>query len=195
MRFFFFGTLMDRDVLDVVVERPPVGGAATGLVAGAAVHARQPAWLEGYRRFTVLRETFPMVVAAPDHRLEGVVVEGLSRADIDRILFFESIEYAPSNIDVSLADGSLLSAQCFLTNDGVGHNGDAWDYERWLGEHKADCLRETRLWMALYGHLDCHEADRLWDEALAAGRPLEEMIAEVRARRSDDRSLLAKSSA
>lgn len=191
MRFFFFGTLMDRDVLDAVVERSPIGGA----VGGAAVHARRPAWLEGYRRFTVLRETFPMVVAAPGHRMEGVVVEGLSSADIDRILFFESIEYAASSIDVSLADDSPLSAQCFLTNEGVDHNGDIWEYERWLAKHKADCLRETRLWMALYGHVDCYEADRLWDEALAAGRPLEEMIAEVRAERGTDRSWLAKSSA
>jgi len=187
MRFFFFGTLMDRDVLDAVVERP--------LVGGAPVHARQSAWLDGYRRVTVVRETFPMVLEAPGHRFEGVVVEGLSSADIDRILFFESIEYAPRTIEVSLADDCVLSAQCFLTNDGVAHQGDVWDYERWLSEHKDDCLRETRLWMALYGLVDCHEADRLWDEALATGRPLEEMIAEVRAERRNDLSWLAKSSA
>ena len=191
MRFFFFGTLMDRDVLDVVVERAPLVGG----VGGPAVHARQPAWLDGYRRVTVQRETFPMVVAAPGQRMEGVVVEGLNATDIDRILFFESIEYAPSTIDVSLADGSPLSAQCFLTNEGIGHKGDVWEYERWLSDHKADCLRETRLWMALYGHVDCHEADSLWDAALAAGRPLEDMIAEVRAQSRDDRSRLAKSSA
>ena len=202
MRFFFFGTLMDRDVLDAVVGQASAGQLAIGQPAigqqtagqQTAVHGRRPAWLDGFRRMTVAREAFPMVLPAPGHRLEGVVVEGLSAADIDRILFFESIEYAPRTIDVALADDSRLSARCFLTNDGVEYNGETWDYGQWLNAHKADCLRETRLWMALYGHVDCQAADRLWDEALAAGRPLEEMVAEVRARRDEGDALLAQPS-
>lgn len=197
MRFFFFGTLMDRDVLDAVVGQASAGQLAIGQPAmgqRTAVHGHRPAWLDGFRRVTVARETFPMVLPAPGHRLEGVVVEGLSAADIDRILFFESIEYAPRTIDVALADDSRLPARCFLTNDGVEHSGEAWDYGQWLNAHKADCLRETRLWMALYGHVDCQAADRLWDEALTAGRPLEEMVAEVRARRDEDDAPLARPS-
>ncbi len=45
---------------------------------------------------------------------------------------------------------------------------------------KTQDLRETELWMAFFGHLEIAEADRRWDEALAAGRSIEDLVREVR---------------
>ena len=52
MRYFFFGTLMDQDVLSVVLGRRP----APGMIRSAS--------LAGYRRFRARCESYPVLVAA-----------------------------------------------------------------------------------------------------------------------------------
>ena len=167
MRFFFFGTLRDKDILEAVTDRAVDG------------HPFAAAYLSGYRLVRVRRETFPMLIEAPEADVEGAVVDGLSTADIERIRFYESIEYDPAEHVVTLAAGGRLTCHVFAATARIDHSGEAWAYEDWARRHKAKELRETRLWMALHGHLDPAEADRLWDEARDAGRPLEELVEAV----------------
>ena len=167
MRFFFFGTLRDKDILEVVTDRAVDG------------HPFAAAFLSGYRLLRVRRETFPMLIEAPGADVEGTVVEDLSAADIERIRFYESIEYDPAEHRVTLAAGGSLTCHVFAATGKIEHSGEAWTYEDWARRHKAKELRETRLWMALHGHLEPTEADRLWDEARDAGCPLEELVEAV----------------
>ena len=176
MRFFFFGTLRDKDILEAVTDRAVDG------------HPFASAYLSGYRLVRVRRETFPMLIEAPGTDVEGMVVDGLSAADIERIRFYESIEYDPAEHRVTLAAGGRLTCHVFAATGKIDDTGEAWTYEAWAQQHKAKELRETRLWMALHGHLEPDQADRLWDEARDAGRTLEELVEAVtgapRARRS-----------
>ena len=50
MRFFFYGTLMDRDVLACVLARPVIAAAL------------KPATLRGWRRCSVRGASYPVVV-------------------------------------------------------------------------------------------------------------------------------------
>ena len=106
MRFFYFGLLRDRQVLELVVDRP------------IAAYPFPPAKLRDARLVRLRGQTYPMLVPAPGRWVDGVVVDGLGDADVARILFFESVEYEPKPLEVVGADGSPLAAHAFATTSG-----------------------------------------------------------------------------
>ena len=168
MRFFFFGLLRDAEVLGLVTGRPWAADRFTG------------ARLAGVRLVRLRGETFPMLVAAPGVWAPGVLVEGLTESDLDRIGFFESVEYRPSTVKVEPQGGERVEARAFATTLRAVHNEEPWSFEIWRLRDKARALHEAELWMALYGHLSVEEADRRWDAALAAGQTIEDLVCEVR---------------
>jgi hypothetical protein len=155
MRFFFFGLLRDRDILETVLGRPV---AADGFAL---------ARLAGYRLARLRGDSFPLLLSAPGASVEGVVVEGLAGRDIERIAFYESIEYEPRAVEVTLAGEGAVEARVFVGSPAAAHDGEDWRFEDWRARHKADDLLEAELWMTLHGHLGIAEADRLWDQAMA----------------------------
>lgn len=166
MRFFFFGLLSDPELLDLVVGRPMPGRPFPA------------ARLKDHRLVRMQRETFPMLVPAPSQVVPGIIVDGLNDTDLARINFFESVEYEPRPLTVELA-GAPLEALAFGTTARAVPGQEAWTFEDWRIRFKAHDLREARLWMSFYGVVDVDEADRLWDEARASGRTLEDLVAEV----------------
>ncbi len=168
MRFFFFGLLRDKDVLELVVDRP------------LPVPAFHRARLGDVRLVRLRGETSPMLVGSPGAWVSGVIVEGLAEAEIERIHFFESLEYEPCIVEVEPLDGGRVEALAFAATARTAHDDREWRFEDWLARHKTQVLRETELWMAFFGHLEIAEADRRWDEALAAGRSIEDLVREVR---------------
>ncbi len=168
MRFFFFGLLRDADVLERVTGRPWAADRFTG------------ARLADTRLVRLRGETFPMLVAAPGVWVPGVLVEGLIESDLDRIGFFESVEYRPCTVEVELQVGAWVEARAYATTLRAVHDQEPWSFEVWRRRDKARALREAELWMALHGHLSIEEADRRWDAALAAGKTIEELVREVR---------------
>ncbi len=168
MRFFFFGLLRDADVLERVTGRLWAADRFTG------------ARLAGVRLVRLRGETFPMLVAAPGLWVPGALVEGLNESDLDRIRFFESVEYQPSTVEVELRAGERIEARAFAATLRAVPDQEPWSFEDWRLRDKARALCETELWMALYGHLSAEEADRRWDAALAAGQSLEDLVREVR---------------
>jgi len=100
MRFFFYGTLLDRDVAALVLGRrlPP----------GAFV----PAVLPGHARWQVKGGTYPIAVRDPCREVEGAVVSGLSARDVARLAAYEGPGYRISLLKVRVA-GSLIAASMF----------------------------------------------------------------------------------
>ncbi len=167
MRFFFFGLLRDRDFLELVLGRPAL---------------RWPlpcARLAGFRLVRLRGDSFPLLLPAPGGTVEGIVVEDFAEAELDRLHFFESVEYAPRPVQVERAEGGIIEAHIFAATERALHDGEEWHFEDWLARHKAKDLRESELWMTLYGHLSIAESDRLWDAALAEGRSLEDVVEEI----------------
>ncbi len=166
MQFFFFGLLSDPEILNLVAGRPVPGDPFP------------PARLLGHRLVHMRRETFPVLVAAPGRQVPGVLVDGLTEADVGRILFFESVEYEPRPVAVDY-NSDTLEALAFATTAHALPDQEPWTFEDWRTRFKAHDLREAELWMSLHGIVDVAEADRLWEEARAAKRPFTDLVAEV----------------
>jgi len=164
VRFFFFGLLSDLDILELVIDR-----AAPG-------QPFPPARLWDRRLYRLEKETFPMLVEAPGDAVPGVIVEGLTGADVARIEFFESVEYEHRPIEVELKTGQRIEARAFATTSRAAATAEAWTVGDWQRRYKAKDLREAAIWMSLYGVLSIEDADRLWDAAFESGRSPDEAV-------------------
>jgi hypothetical protein len=144
---------MDRDVLELVLDRP-VGADALA-----------PARLPGYRRMRILNDSFPVLV--PDHAAEvhGVVFTTASVHEDARILFFEDYDYDLAPCLPVLPDGNTVQATFCGAEDGVQASDEHWDWQRWAARHKTGFLELSRIYMACYGRLSPDEAETVWIEA------------------------------
>ncbi len=136
--YFFFGTLMDGDVLARVLARPV---APTELT---------PALLWGHRRHAVLGTVYPMLRPDPSGHVAGVVFHPAQAEERARIDHFEADEYvaAPHRVQIGTRLGTAL---VYVGLDGVLRPAAAgWCLATWRASHKADYLRRCDGWMADY---------------------------------------------
>lgn len=147
---FVFGTLRDADVLEVVL--------------GYAMNEadRVPARLRGFRIARLPDESYPVLVASHGESAEGVLLRGLSEADLDRIAFFENAEYEFERCRAELADGREMDA--IVCSEGVTQSGPRahWSLELWQRTEKEKFLELIRRYMRFYGDLTAEEADSEW---------------------------------
>ena len=96
MRFFFYGTLLDRDVTALVLGRrlPP----------GAFV----PAVLPGYSRWRVQGGSYPISVPDRKGTVAGAMVAGLSSRDVARLAAYEGPGYRIAPLKVRI--GGVMTA-------------------------------------------------------------------------------------
>ena len=96
-RFFFYGTLLDRDVMALVLgRRLPPSAFAPAILSG---HSRRRAREPPFRSFVPIRAT----------RCEGMVVGGLTASDVARLSAYEGPGYrvAAEGLDRRQADHGL----------------------------------------------------------------------------------------
>lgn len=142
MRYFFFGSLMDADILALVLGR------------AVPASATRPASLHGYQRFRVRGESFPMLQPAPGGRVEGILVEALDEADAARIAWFEDRDYEMRDLEVVRNDGQVVTARVWLATERLAHDGEAWELSAWQAAEKASFATLAGEWMALHGCLE-----------------------------------------
>ena len=100
MRFFFYGTLLDRDV--------------TALVLGRRLPASSfaPALLPGWSRWRVQGGSYPISIPDRKGSVVGAVVGGLSARDVARLAAYEGAGYRISSLKVRLG-GALTRVSVF----------------------------------------------------------------------------------
>jgi hypothetical protein len=159
MRWFFFGSLLDPDVLAVVLDRP------------ATAYTRRYGTLYGYRRVRVIEESYPALIHDPDGRVDGLLVEPLGAEDERRVCFFEGEEFQPRSCPIELHDGEWRDARVFLTA-GLSDclHDQPWDFHIWRIRHKARFLEMARDFMAGYHTGDWYHRDERWKAAERASR-------------------------
>ena len=127
MTYFFFGTLMDRDVLAAVLDRPIAGGELG------------PAWLRDHRRVRAATAPYPVLVPAPGVVVGGTLFRPRSVRDDVRIRHFEDEEYVDHWLVVHLPGRRRLSARVFLALEVLGRKmpglSSRAELETQLGAH------------------------------------------------------------
>jgi hypothetical protein len=133
--FFFFGTLMDREVLERVLDRPVAGDELT------------PGRLAGFRRVRSARAPYPVLVPEPAGVVDGMLLKAASLRDERRITHFEDEEYDSRWLAVQIPDGATVRARVFFALAGMGRTDEPWDFGVWVRAHKEAFLEQCREWM------------------------------------------------
>lgn len=151
--YFFFGTLMDPDVLERVLGRAP------GPLSTSAV-------LHDYARVRVDREPYPALVTAPGRRVDGLLLHDYSEEDDRRIRYFEDFDFAIEQTVVETRAGREAAHFCGAVSN-ITPTDEPWCYEEWVRTEKDRFLKVTDIYMTGYGKLDAESADRLWLDTVA----------------------------
>lgn len=136
--FFFYGTLIDPDIRELVLGRP---------IGDASVRA---AVLAGYRRYPVRGEPYPAAVPDAAGSIEGVLVEGLGVTDAARLSRFEGSEYEAISCAVSLTETPSSvdrSAWVFIAKPSVPIGHGEWSIGTWAQDHKARFVALANTWL------------------------------------------------
>jgi hypothetical protein len=132
MRFFFYGTLLDSDVMALVLGRrlPP--------------SAFVPARLTGYARRRVKGFSYPILLPDPRGTACGVAVGGLSSRDVARLVAYEGPRYRIGRVRVKV-DGTLKPVSVFepVEHRFVPTDG-AWDLALWQRRAKRAFVERLR---------------------------------------------------
>ncbi len=128
MRYFFYGTLMDRLVLAAVIGRlPPKPGRA--------------AILDGYLRVFRQGRSYPVLVPAAEESVAGLLVEGLGEGDARRLDAFEGSDYLLREMPVRLARGRHVPALMFMPRPWVPASPRTWSPEDWRRRYRRQYLQ------------------------------------------------------
>lgn len=128
IRFFFYGTLMDVDVLNAVADNP------------FGPEDLLPARLDGWRRVAVREARYPALVPAEGRSCDGVVVENIDGRMERRLVHYEGPQYRQAAIEVTV-HGKIKPARVFVPKAGMAFDTREWSFEAWQAEHKPDYLR------------------------------------------------------
>lgn len=139
MRWFFYGTLTDREVLAIVLGRPVDPTA----LAEAAI--------AGYRRVAVRDAVYPALTPAPGATVAGVVAMLDAPDDEARLRWFEGDDYELVDALVATADGDVPT-RVFVAGAGMALRSDVdWTPGDWSASAGRDAIiDEARAAMAAF---------------------------------------------
>src|SRR6266508_3835081 len=130
--FFFYGTLLDHDVMALVIGRrlPP--------------SAFVPAILPGHSRRRAKGMTYPVVVRDPADEVRGAVVGGLTSRDVARLAAYEGPGYRIARLKVRIA-GDLATVSVFEPLAlRLQPSPSPWHYALWKSRHKRPFVGRLR---------------------------------------------------
>jgi gamma-glutamylcyclotransferase (GGCT)/AIG2-like uncharacterized protein YtfP len=136
MDYFFYGTLMDLDVLASVIGRRV---ASTRL---------KPATLAGYRRVYAKGATYPVLVPGDtDDRVVGHLFKDATVAEARRLRSYEGDLYDEVTLEVAV-EKDLVAARTFLPRGGTAATTKPWHLALWRRRHKRVYLHGLRISIA-----------------------------------------------
>lgn len=124
MRFFFYGTLLDSDVMALVIGRRLPPGAFA------------PVSLPGHARRRVQGASYPIAVRDRRDAIHGKVVGGLSARDVERLSAYEGPRYRIASLKVR-EKGTLSTVAVFAPREErFQPTSGAWSLTLWQRHDK-----------------------------------------------------------
>jgi nudix-type nucleoside diphosphatase (YffH/AdpP family) len=106
-------------------------------------------------------EAYPYLAPRSEAQAQGVVVGGLDLQDLERLKYFEDVEYVLADIQVMTADGPV-DASYFKATDKPALMDEEWDFDAWLQNEREIALEETAEMMAHFGIVPVEEIEQIW---------------------------------
>lgn len=132
--YFFYGTLMDIEVLTIV----------SGL--SLTPMRLRPAVLQGYRRVRVQDVQYPAVYVSDDHSVEGRAVHGIPAPAAERLRLFENDGYDLAVEPVVVGDSTRRKAAVFAASARMNLTDDDWSFEEWRRKHRRQFMLRVNAW-------------------------------------------------
>lgn len=132
MRFFVYGTLLDRDVTALVLGRrlPP--------------QAYTPASLPGHVRRRAQGASYPIVISDPCGEVPGAIVGGLSVRDVAHLAAYEGPGYRVVPLRVKVR-GKMTEVSVFEPiQSRLKPSQELWDLRLWQRRHKRSFVDRLR---------------------------------------------------
>ncbi len=128
MNLFVYGTLMDKEIFQIV--------------AGERSSSDQ-AVLPGYIRKQVIGEVYPAIIQQSEHEVSGILYYNLSKTALNRLDHFEGDQYDRCPVRVSLRNGRFVGAQVYVFAEKSKQRvaPEEWDYQTFLNGGKELFLR------------------------------------------------------
>jgi hypothetical protein len=140
MLLFFYGSLMDRDLLSIALGRDV---STLGLLE---------ATVDGFICRRAAGKAYPILLTQRGSRAEGILVSGFNYIDIDRLSYYESEDYVLQLITVQTKAGPY-QAKFFQPTRKLGDSGESWTLKGWQYIEKSKALIVARQLMQYYGYI------------------------------------------
>lgn len=149
MDIFFFGSLRDHSLLEVVLER--------------TVDPRDlaPAFVTDRATLKVENEDYPYLASQSGARADGVLLRGAGADDVARLEYFEEAEYALQPITVETADGPV-DARHFAASAKGARGSEPWSFATWMAEDRAVAIEAARELISHRTITPVEDMDNIW---------------------------------
>lgn len=154
--FFFYGTLVDADVRQLVLGRP---------IPDAAVRS---ATLQDFQRYSVLDQPYPAAVPQPGSAIDGVVMPGASLVDAAKLTCFEGSDYEVQLRRVMIVGNTGGSSEdernawVYIASERVPRGDPGWSIDDWRSRHKPAFFEIANAWLDAISDADLAAAEQLW---------------------------------
>ena len=156
---FFFGSLRDQALLEIVLgrevcEQTLIPATATGFAALALGH-----------------EAYPYLAPREGESAPGVLARDLSAADIARLEYFEEAEYGLAPLTVDTDEGPVETWYFASAAKLDGKTRDVhWDFTSWQRDERAVALEAAEELMAHFGSVPVEDMDTIWHGIMIRAR-------------------------
>ncbi|MEM8595951.1 MAG: NUDIX domain-containing protein [Pseudomonadota bacterium] len=154
---FFFGTLRDVALLEIVIGRKIRAGEV------------EPADAPDAMAWQVADEAYPMLRAVAGARAEGVLFTPGAADEIEALSFYEEAEYALLPIEVDTANGPR-KARYFGATAKLQPGDAPWSFEEWRAEGRAIALEAAAELMPLRSTVPVERVDDYWPAIMKRAR-------------------------
>lgn len=154
---FFYGSLRDPELIEIVLGRP--------LAPGETRPARAP----GHATRRLVDEAYPVLVRARGATAPGLLLAAPDPDGLARLTFFEEAEYGLAPLTVETEDGPVEAVHFRGTEKPVVSDA-AWDFARWQEQDRAVAVEAARELMDHYGRLPVEEIDTIWPGVMMRAR-------------------------
>ncbi len=172
-KLFFFGSLRDADLFEIVIGRP-----LSAFKCSHAVLADHT--VERLKEFP-----YPRLVRAPGRNATGLLVGGLEHWEIERTSFYETAEYDLITLAVNTSTGTVDTG-CYIATDSLetmAETGISWSIDEWREDAKTTAMAEAEIAMGSYfGRIPRDQIDNYWEEIELLA---EQLLAERERTRTD----------